>query len=478
MLARFTAWTLLAGAGFALFAAGARAQDPPKPAKDAAYNAAVSKMGDYRDIPRGGIPKEELEQARKHFARYAQYYTDIVAYTPIYKAPQEFKTDPPPFAIDGPNGIMNEINRFLLEPTPGGKKYGADQFVYIREFGAAFDASLKKLIETSTDPIVRINAARVLAYICRAGSPAHYATLTELIASPATRTEIKYHLFHAAEHLLAVYDLNWPKTRNHVLQTDDPKPLGALVKAIDDCINTPALLVLGLPDGKLDKATPDQLAVLGLVRRQAIKALAQVRYATVAGPDGVTPMYPAYTLARVALGDPAFVPAPGPADTAEAVLGIFNMAPVEVKGDRVKAVRYNADAAVEAATAGLITFAKPRAANAFDRSLPWRSYSLRLAEGMRTWRMLFDQDYERATPNKFDASQVPPVVEQFYKDVVPNVLAPMDKVDFNGKPDIGATVAIESLQSRLANIRANPKRSTTLFPNVPQTSLDFAPAKK
>lgn len=477
MLARFTAWTLLAAAGFALFAAGAQAQDPPKPTKDAAYNSAVSKMGDYRDIPRGGIPKEDLEQARKHFARYAQYYAEIVAYTPIYKAPQDFKTDPP-FAIDGPNGIMQEINRFLLDPTPNGKKYGADQFVYIREFGAAFDAPLKKLIETHADPIVRINAARVLAYICRAGSPAHYPTLTELIASPTTRTEIKYHLFHAAENLLAVYDLNWPKTRNHVVQTDEPKQLGALVKAIDDCINTPSLLVLDLPDGKTDKATSDQLAVLGLVRRQAIKALAQVRYVTVAGPDGVTPLYPAYTLARVALSDPAFVPAPGPADTADAVLGIFNMAPVEVKGDRVKPARYNADAAVEAVTAGLITFAKPRAANAFDRSLPWRSYALRLAEGMRTWRMLFDPDYERATPNKFDATRVPAVVEEFYKEVVPNVLAPMDKVDFNGKPDIGATVAIEALQNRLATIRANPKRGTLLFPNVPRTTIDFARAKK
>lgn len=268
------------------------------------------------------------------------------------------------------------------------------------------------------------------------------------------------------------------KTRNHVGQTDDPKPLGALVKALDDCVNNPALLMAGLPDNKADNATADQLAVIGLVRRQAVKALAQVRYVVVTGPDGKSPMYPAYTLARVALGDPALVPAPGPADTAEAVIGLFNMAPVEAKGDRVVPVKYNADAAVEAVTAGLITFARPRAANAFDRTLPWRSYSLRLADGMTTWRKLFDPDFDYLAPNKADMTRVPAVVEEFYKDVVPNVLYPMDKVDFSGKPDISATVAIEGLQSRLVAIRANPKRSTTLFAGLPQTTIDFAAPKK
>ena len=477
--ARFTAWTLLVGAGFALFAGGAGAQDPTPPKKDSAAPAAVT---GYKNIERGGIPKDDLKAARENFTKFAKYYADVVAYTPMYRGPQEFKAERAdnPYTIEGPNGLFVDLNRFLIVPIPGnGQKYGPDQVVYMHELGAALDAALKALItDAKYETIVRVNAARVLAYVCRGGAPAHFDTLTSLLSNANTRTEIKYHLFHAAANLLAAYDPNWVKTRNHVTQTDNPKPVGALVKVLDDCVNNPALLLAGLPDNKADKATQDQLDVIGLVRRQAIKALAQVRFAVIAGPDGKL-LYPAHTLARVALGDPALLPAPGPADCAVAALGLMNMAPVEVKGDRVTPVKYNADAAVEAVTAALLTFAEPRAANAGDRSLPWRTYSIRLAEGMRSWRLLFDPDYDFAAPNKTAASTIPPVVEELYKDVVPKVLAPMDKVDFSGKPDAGATVAIESLRSRLTAIRANPNRSTTLFPGVPQTSIVFEqPAKK
>ncbi len=488
-LARSTAWTLLVGAGFALFAGSARAQPMALPTKD---SAAVGKVVEYRDIPRGGIPKEELKAAKENFAKFAKYYADVVAHPSVYKAPQEFKLPAPGtrvLSIDGPEGILQDLDRFVWEPGTGTRKVGPDQAVYARELGAALDATFKKLIETDPEPIVRVNAARVLAYICKGGSTAHYATLTELISNANTRTEVKYYLFHAAANLLAASDPNWLKTRNHPGQTDDPKMVGALVKAIDDCITNPALLVAGLPDNKADNATLDQLAVIRLVRRQAIKALAQVRYVVVTGPNG--PLYPVYTLTRVALtrgslrdpdvvafGDPKMFPAPGPADAAEAVIGICNMAPAEAKGDRVVAVKYNADAAVEAVTFALVTFARPRAEDAFDRKLPWRSYSLRIAEAIRNWRPLFDPDFDITLPNKFAAALVPVPLEELFKEVIPKILAPMDKVDGLGKPDAASRVDIEWLETRLTGIRNNPKRSTTMFPGNAQTTIDFAPAKK
>lgn len=475
-LARRITWILFVGTGFALLAGRAGAQQPPLPKKD---SAAVSKVLEYRDIPRGGIPKDDLKEAQANFAKFARYYADVVAHPSVYKTPQEFKLDPPGtqhLTIDGPNGILQDLARFTLEATPGGTKVGSDQAVYIRELGAALDAALKELIEKSPDTIVRVNAARVLAVVCKSGSPAHYPTLTALIANANTRTEIKYHLLQAAGNLLSAYDANWLKTRNHVSQTEDPKTVGALVKAVNDCVTNPELLVAGLPK-KMDEATEDQLAVLGLVRRQAIKALAQVRYVVVAGPDG-QPLYPVQTLCRVALADPTLTPAPGPADAAEAVIGICNMAPVEPKGDKVTPVKYNADAALEAINAGLITFASPRAADAFDRRLPWRTYALRIAEAMRNWRPLFDPDFEITKPNTFDATRVPKSVEDFYKDAVPKVLAPMDRVDSSGKPDIGSKVDIEGLRSRLTAVRANANRPLVLVPGVPATSINFGPPKK
>ncbi|AWM39350.1 hypothetical protein GobsT_23370 [Gemmata obscuriglobus] len=475
-LARCISWTLLAGAGFALFAGPAAGQAPPLPRKD---NSAVEKVVGYRDALKG-IPADGLNEAKENFAKFAKYYADVVAHPSVYKTPQEFKLDAPGtlhLSIDGPNGILQDIARFTLEAAPGASRPTPEHAVYIRELGAALDAAFKELIEKHPDPIVRVNAARVLSVVCRSGSSAHYPTLTGLIANANTRTEIKYYALQGAANLLAAYDADWIKTRNHVAQTEEPNLVGELVKVLDAGVNDPARLVAGLPENKVTKATEEQLAVVALVRRQGIKALAQFRYVSSTDGSGQV-IYPVHTLARIALSDPALVPAPGPADAAEAVIGICNMAPVQVKGVRVTPLKYNADAALEAVTAGLITFASPRAADAFDRRLPWRTYSLRIAIAVRNWRPLFDPDFDVTKPSAFDAGRVPAAVEDFYKDTIPKVLAPMDRVDNSGKPDIGAKVDIEGLRSRLTALRANPKRSTTLLAGVAATSIEFGPAPK
>jgi hypothetical protein len=466
-LERSIAWTFFVGVGFALFTNSASAQPEIKPVKDA---SAVNAVTNYRDIGRGGIPATELKNAREQFAKFAKYFADVVKYPPVYKNPQEFKIETPAnqtLTIDGPNGILQEISRFMIEPFPGNAKATPDQAAYITEFGAAFDAALKTLIESDPEPIVRVNAARVLAHVCRGGSPAHYATLTTLLSNANVRTEVKYYLFQAAANLLAAYNVTDLTTRAH---SGDPKQVAGLVIALQDCITKPDMIFAGLPKNDIKAATPDQLAVIAFVRRQAVHALAQVRFVSIPGLDGKTVnLHPAYTLVRIALADPAIVPAAGPAEAAEAAIGICNMAPV--KG-------YNADVAAEAVTSALVTFARPRAANAFDKSLPWRTYSLRIAEALRGWRPLFDPNYSLATPAKFDASSVPALIEDMYKEVVPKVLAPMDKVDGSGKPDVGAKVDIEGLLKRLATLKENPKRNTTLFAGKPETTIEFAIPKK
>ena len=395
---------------------------------------------------------------------------------PLFRnAPLEFnpKTLGPNIpTLDGDNGILSDLDRFLLIPVSGSTKVGANQASYIREFGAAFDAALKPLIEAHPEPVVRINAARLLAYVARTGAPAFYPTVTALLANPNTPTGVKYYMFHAAAGLLAAGDVNDIKLRKHAA---DPPTIGALVKAVEDCITNPAMLYAGIST----PATPDQLAVIGMVRRQAVIALAHVKFVMVPGPDGKTPLYPAYTLARVALGDPALVPPAGPAEAAEAAIGICNMAPVERKRDRFVAVReYNADVAVEAVTAALVTFASPRAANAYDKSLPWRTYALRLGMALRDWQPLFDPDYDLIQPTRVETKLIPPAVKDLYNTMGLRILAPMDKVDVAGKPDLSARVDIEWLRKRLADMRADPNRKKLLFTGVPQTSIDFAVPKK
>jgi hypothetical protein len=470
--AHFITWTLLAFGGFALFSQTASAQDPPLPKKNSQAVTDVTALRDQR-----GITKEELPKAREAFKAFAKYYAEVVQHPAVWKASQEFKIDPILAAqiptIDGPNGILRDLDRFILDPVVGGNKVGADQAVYIRELGAALDEALRPLIETHPERIVRINAARVLAHVARSGAPAYFTTITRLLGNANTPTEVKYYLFHAAAAALNAADPYDIKVRKHA---NDPKMVGSLIQVLEKCVTTPSHLVTGLP-AKAEDITPDQLAVIGLVRRQAVRALGQVKFASYPAPGGGT-LYPAHTLVRVAMSDPNLPPAPGPAEAAEAAIGICNMAPVVelTKGGfaSLKAPNgYNADVAVEAVLTALVNFAGPRAANPFDRSVAWRSYAARLAEALRDWRPLFDPDYDPVT-RKFEARLVPPLVEETYKWVVPNILARMDKVDSAGKPDVaGSKVEIELLKERLDKVRTRQTRKTELFNEVKQTSIEF-----
>jgi hypothetical protein len=476
-LARVTAWTLLVACGFALTTPTATGQNP-LPKKNSEATRLVTYYRD--DVPRGGIPKEDLKKVREQFKSFAKYYADVVAHPDVWKWSQDPKVlklgEVPPPRLEGPDGILHDIDRFLIEPgvTRTNNVEPAD---YIREVGAAFDAVLKELIETHQEPIVQINAARVLAHVARTGAPAHFTTVTTLLSNANTPTGVKYYLLHAAAALLAAPDVYEPKVRRHAAKAE---VIGALVKAVDDCITNPSMIVPGVALDRPETLTTDQLAVVGFVRRQAVRALGQVKFVTVPGPDGKTPLYPAYTLVRIAMSDPALVPAPGPAEAAEAAIGICNMAPMveQLKGGFKQIKEYNSDVAVEAVMNGLATFAKPRAGNPADNTLPWRRYSARFAEALRNWRPLFDPDFEPSAPTKFDAKLVPPGVEELNRDFVPIILAPMDKVDFAGKADVGARVEIDRLQQRITQMRTRPKRNTLLFAGVPQTTVDFPPPKK
>jgi hypothetical protein len=211
------------------------------------------------------------------------------------------------------------------------------------------------------------------------------------------------------------------------------------------------------------------------MRRQAIRALAQVKFVMVAGPDGKTPIYPAHTLVRILLGDPS-LPRARPADGAEAAMGICNMAPVRWQITRYVALPgYNSDVAAEAVLQGLITFAGPRAADVDDKSLPWRLYSIRIAEALGKWRPLFDPNYDPAQPARY--APPPAAVTDIFNFAVPKVLAPMEQVDFMGKPNPAAVVDIQGLIERRDKLRDGRKKST-LIEGVPETSVDFAPQKK
>jgi hypothetical protein len=459
------------------------------PSRSAAQPADPTRLPDFRKTTfllemKGarGIPRERLEEVQNTFREFAAYQAQLISHPLVYRLMRDplNRTDASGRQIPTLDMIFRDLERFLVYPAPG-SRVTMEQADYIRELGTALDAALRPLITSHPERIVRINATRMLAVVCKMGATAHYATLTELISSPNVPTEIKNYALQAAANLLSAYDVLDYKSRRHSNGwRNNEKPgsadveLAALVGAIEKCITDPNTLVPGLWNGDMNKPAilqPDQVEVARFVRRQAIRALAQVRFVTIsgAGPDGKGRLYPAYTLARVCLSDPRLILPPTPADCAEAVIGLCNMSPVLEDGKFVK--EYNVDAAVEAIVAGLITFAEPRG-DPTDTSLHWRVYGLRIAEAMNNWPPLFDPLYDPTRPRQYNKSSVPRIVDDLIQRARTTILDPLDRVGPDGKPDpLAGRVQLDTLREYLRQLRANPKRNPIMFINNPETAL-------
>jgi hypothetical protein len=330
-------------------------------------------------------------------------------------------------------------------PTP-------DEADYIRELGAALDAALKDVIEKNPERIVQVNATRMLAAACRSGAHAHYPTVIGLLTNPATRPEVKYYALQAAGNLLAAYDVNEYGKRAH---SNKPKEVAPLIAALQDAILKPET-ILPTPGGAVP---PDQLQVRAFFRRHAVRALAQARFAEFKVPEGPT-LYPAFTLAQVAVSDPALVPAPNDAEVAEAVIGICNMTP-----PRGQAAIPYAYAMADAVASGIITFATPRAARPDDKTLPWKGTAARMNDALKLWGALFDANYNPAKPNATNLGLAPKPVAELVDQADKRVLSPI--VEGSGKVDVNGLRQFRDDKS----MRGDPKWTLAPFVSDPKLVL-------
>jgi len=445
---RSACWTFLAAGGFALLpgTSPVAARQPGK--DDLPKSPPTGEISNFKTAP--GIPAGDLKRAKDAFAALAKYNVEYVTHPRVYSAPQEFA----PVVVKGVpiktvDDLITDLSRHVLVPLPPPQsQVGPDHADYIRELGAALDAGLKVVIETNDDRIVRVNATRLLASACRSGATAHYPTVTALIAEPATPTEVRYYAFQAAANLLAAYDLNDYRSRKH---SAPPKEVAALIEALQTAVVKPA------GGGNLQALGEEQLRVIGFVRRQAVRALGQVRFAEFQVGKGPS-VYPAFTLARVAASDPALAPAPGPAEIADAIAGICNMTPPTLPVGSAEQYAY---AMTDAIATGLVAFATPRAANRDDKTLAWRGTAARLGDALKLWRALYDPNFNPAQPGAYSAALVPKPVSDLLLEADRRVLAPMDgtaaKIDADGLRDVFRGGLRADKKWTLAPFRGDPK---------------------
>jgi hypothetical protein len=355
---------------------------------------------------------------------------------------------------------LRDLNIHLLVPNPG-ERLTLDQMNYIEDLGAAIDQAVVAVLTSKgvPPPVIRINATRMLALAARTGAPAHAKTITALLTNQffkgkdgkpsETPPDVLYWSLKAAENLLAAPNpsaLGTPNPARHTVKDDDLVPL---VRALND-------IVLNNPKGLAEKAarlkpeitvkppptpgapkgdatletsanppppavdpkalTAEQAALIRYFRRQAVRALAELRFDTIAEgtPNEVRP---GFTLAKVAALDASLNPPPTAAEVGEAVIGLCGINPSS---------NLNVDALLHLIAYGTGTFFTPKAENPDDKSIPWKAYAAQV-----------DAAYAQLQKNAQSNPRLSPFRQQIAAlagIVTGEVTAPLTSANGTGRP--------------------------------------------
>lgn len=384
-------------AALAFTADGARAQTLAKQLEPYRKTAnepggARGQITEFRDL-KITLTKPTPED-KAVFAQMAQYLVNRVTHHEFHATTPE-PTDLKPRPVDKTvNELINDLRKFMLVPAADGK-LTLPQEDYIREFGVALDKSLAPLVvpekgKAALPPILRVNAGRMLAVACESGAPAHWPMVIGLLTNPETPPELFFYALRAAEGLLGGFDVSR-------LSRLDPQPETAeqilynLVRALEDIvIKGPAIAgkvhieggsaptLTTDPKAKPMTLHPEQLVAVQLYRLQAIRALGRLRTDTLSGKvKPALEVRPVYTLARVAIGDPAITPALNKKEVAEAVIGLARVNP---------GPNLNLDELAYAISYGTRVVFAAKAANREDNSIAWKGYAGRMNAGFQEWQ--------------------------------------------------------------------------------------------
>lgn len=324
------------------------------------------------------------------------------------------------------DGVMTEINRYVLVPRSS-EQFPYIQIEYIQEFGKAADAAIREVLKKAgNDPkaaIVRVNAGRALASVCRSGAAAHVPLLVELIKAESTPPELQYWTLKAAENLIGAMDIIKAKegrTEFHALKDQE---LALLVNAIDGAIGRyskhampPAPPVPPAPQGA-PPAVPPPMPPMGnaappapptgtqppggrmeaaiapppydpdvamFLRKQAVRAVAKCRKVHFSDANS-TLARPGVILARFAVGDPSIVPVAQPHECAEAAMGLASMVPDN---------KVNIDVLLDATASAVSNFGAWKVTG-FDQPeakvVLWKKTATALAGALATFKTMPDK---------------------------------------------------------------------------------------
>jgi len=403
-------WLLLTGS-FAALTVLSSAQDESFLKKAPNPGEARVRANEMRDGRRQVLKGNEEASNKKDLLKMAQALMYPVTEATYYQPPEPSAKNPTelrPVAAEFTfQSKLDDLDKYVLKPGYN-TKLNFDQYDFLAEIGAAYDATLKELFALNAPVHVKVNTARMLALVARSGAPAHAKMITELIANPDTPPELLTYALQAARNLLEAYDPRLAGGLNFGNHTIKDAELVKLIQALEAVINRqkpygviapakapPAAVGIvkeelkkeakpavkkdlpGKTGGKLDAALApapfddEQAAVIRFLRRQAIRALAQVRVPTVVDAKSNTSARPLFTLCRIAVNDGPFAPALGPEEYADAVLGLMSLHSIR---------NVDVDVVANCMAQGAYNFANRKGAS--STTIPWKLYGVKFHAGV------------------------------------------------------------------------------------------------
>jgi hypothetical protein len=349
---RLAAVVALAG----LLVAGSGQAQPEK--YKSADNLTGAEKGKLQDLRvgkasvEGSSPQEKADNL-KFLEKAARYYVYRLT-DPLYQSGSDRVNM---------NDVVQDAFRQILVPDPK-KPLGAAQQQYMKEFTHALVVSIgKDDIIKNPKPIVRVNAARILARLGEAGQEEAAKLLVEVVKDPNQLDAVKLYAFRGLKELFELGDPDRSIFQDRALETQCLQALeGYILKKRD------------LPMG----ATPEEIEGIRYVRREAIRALGKTRFPALSN-KGKVEARPALTLLRVARKD-GIAPEPGLYERVEAVIGVCQLQPVLFRD-------WNMDNSAFHVGAVLFDFATAyNNAQAEHPNVPWLTGAVRLLQAVETLR--------------------------------------------------------------------------------------------
>jgi hypothetical protein len=432
---RFARWLAPVGVLFLAIAFGVRWSEAELYAQ-----GKTRKEGPEFLRPEKNLPKEKeferfqrLRRGEAAVSRTDESLLDHAAQWYAYRL-TDFESQDPQKSGSKP---MHELVRDAYEQIIDPKKANANQQLYMEEFSKRLIVRLHDVMKTPK-PIARVNAAMILERLAEYGYAEAADVLVEAIQDPKESDAVRLFAFRGLKKLFSLEHGDAPRTfkaerRDRWVQ--------ALINYLS---SKPAVQ---------GDATPEELAAVGYVRREAVAALGQTRHPAVAKRvnQKVSIDRPAaLVLLRIVTKD-GVTPEPTLTEQVDAMVGLCRLRWRLCEG-------YQADYAAYHIGRFLVEFNKRYNEEKEEKKEPWKIHAARLSKG------LSDLVADLTGPPK-DHDHVP-YVEAVVKQIEPL----LEQIIIGKNPQTDPT--------RLnAWLDANPPKSTSLYKDLP-TAVVNPPKEK